>query len=108
MRTPPTPSAVRPKLVTKKLTIKNPTAEIATKPESRSVLQEQNQISSPYFSVPNVLPQKKDPRLPPDWDPPQSPYHFIQEYLYRDPWQLLVATIFLNKTNGLKFQKFFL
>ncbi|EFX70091.1 hypothetical protein DAPPUDRAFT_35863, partial [Daphnia pulex] len=35
-----------------------------------------------------------------EWEPPQSPYNFIQEYLFRDPWQLLVATIFLNKTNG--------
>lgn len=101
VRTPPTPSAVRPKLVTKKLTIKKAVTETATKPETGAILQEPNKISSPYFSVPSVLPKNKHSRLPPDWEPPQSPYHFIQEYLYRDPWQLLVATIFLNKTNGL-------
>ncbi|XP_046845461.1 uncharacterized protein LOC124439284 [Xenia sp. Carnegie-2017] len=33
--------------------------------------------------------------------PPESPFHLIQEHLYKDPWQLLVATIFLNKTNGI-------
>ena len=58
--------------------------------------------SSPYFSGHlQVVPHSKDARVPSNWEPPESPYHFIQEYLYRDPWQLLVATIFLNKTNGL-------
>jgi len=39
-----------------------------------------------------------DPRVL--WDPPESPYKFIQELLYRDPWRLLISTIFLNKTSG--------
>lgn len=30
--------------------------------------------------------------------PPKSPHHLIEEELYDDPWALLVATIFLNKT----------
>ncbi len=34
------------------------------------------------------------------WTPPKSPYCLIQEILYHDPWQLLIATIFLNKTSG--------
>ena len=32
--------------------------------------------------------------------PPPSPFGLIQESLFYDPWMLLVATIFLNKTNG--------
>jgi len=34
------------------------------------------------------------------WIPPRSPFDLIQEKLYPDPWKLLVATIFLNKTNN--------
>lgn len=32
------------------------------------------------------------------WIPPRSPHNLIEEVLYHDPWALLVATIFLNKT----------
>ncbi|XP_057291831.1 uncharacterized protein LOC130614420 isoform X2 [Hydractinia symbiolongicarpus] len=32
--------------------------------------------------------------------PPKSPFNLIQEKLYDKPWQLLIATIFLNKTTG--------
>ncbi len=38
--------------------------------------------------------------LYPDFSPPQSPYGLVQEQLYKEPWKLLVATIFLNKTTG--------
>lgn len=31
--------------------------------------------------------------------PPKSPYNLIEEVLYHDPWALLAATIFLNKTS---------
>jgi methyl-CpG-binding domain protein 4 len=34
------------------------------------------------------------------WVPPKSPYNLIQESLYQEPWKLLVATIFLNRTSG--------
>ena len=34
------------------------------------------------------------------WVPPKSPYNLIQETLYPEPWKLLVATIFLNKSRG--------
>lgn len=34
------------------------------------------------------------------YKPPHSPFHLVQEELFHDPWKLLVATIFLNKTSG--------
>lgn len=36
----------------------------------------------------------------PIWHPPKSPHHLIEEDLYHDPWALLVATIFLNRTRA--------
>ncbi|XP_031330374.1 methyl-CpG-binding domain protein 4-like isoform X2 [Photinus pyralis] len=33
------------------------------------------------------------------WIPPRSPHNLVEESLYRNPWSLLVATIFLNKTS---------
>jgi len=35
-----------------------------------------------------------------EYVPPKSPYNLIQEGLYKKPWQLLIATIFLHKTTG--------
>ncbi|KAL3184196.1 hypothetical protein MRX96_032312 [Rhipicephalus microplus] len=32
--------------------------------------------------------------------PPRSPYNLVQEKLYQDPWKVLIATIFLNRTTG--------
>ncbi|KAJ6668302.1 hypothetical protein lerEdw1_015679 [Lerista edwardsae] len=32
------------------------------------------------------------------WTPPRSPFNLVQETLFHDPWKLLIATIFLNKT----------
>lgn len=34
------------------------------------------------------------------WQPPASPYGLIEEYLYDDPWKLLVACMLLNVTAG--------
>lgn len=34
------------------------------------------------------------------WVPPRSPYNLVQEKLYQDPWKVLIATIFLNRTTG--------
>jgi len=34
------------------------------------------------------------------WIPPRSPFNLVQEDLFHDPWKLLVATIFLNRTTG--------
>ena len=36
----------------------------------------------------------------PSWHPPVSPFHLVEEFLYSDPWRLLVACIFLNKTTA--------
>ncbi|KAK5638017.1 hypothetical protein RI129_012312 [Pyrocoelia pectoralis] len=33
------------------------------------------------------------------WIPPRSPHNLIEESLHQNPWSLLVATIFLNKTS---------
>lgn len=35
------------------------------------------------------------------WIPPRSPYSLIQEDLFHNPWQLLIATIFLTKVTGM-------
>jgi len=35
------------------------------------------------------------------WIPPRSPFNLVQEELFHDPWKLLVATVFLNRTTGL-------
>ena len=53
--------------------------------------------TSPYFEPGHELciKKKKEP-----WIPPKSPFDLIQEKLYEKPWQLLIATIFLNKTTG--------
>lgn len=64
--------------------------------------------SSPYFSSGTSLRplmlsrRKKTPRhlLYRDYSPPSSPHDLVQERLWRNPWQLLVATILLNKTTG--------
>ena len=34
------------------------------------------------------------------YTPPESPFGLVQEQLHSNPWQLLVATIFLNRTAG--------
>lgn len=56
--------------------------------------------TSPYFSGRNGAlspPKRKAFRK---WTPPRSPFNLVQETLFHDPWRLLVATIFLNKTSG--------
>ncbi|MCI4381085.1 hypothetical protein PGIGA_G00247540 [Pangasianodon gigas] len=56
--------------------------------------------TSPYFK------RKNDGLSPPKrkafrkWTPPRSPFKLVQETLFHDPWKLLVATIFLNRTTG--------
>uniref|UniRef100_A0A096M748 Methyl-CpG-binding domain protein 4 n=1 Tax=Poecilia formosa TaxID=48698 RepID=A0A096M748_POEFO len=63
---------------------------------------ESRRKTSPYFSAKCL----KDGLSPPrrkslrKWTPPRSPFNLIQETLFHDPWKLLVATIFLNKTSG--------
>ena len=36
----------------------------------------------------------------PNFVPPKSPFHLVQESLWQEPWKLLIATIFLNRTTG--------
>ena len=50
-------------------------------------------VSSNYFK-PSVPSHKSH------WIPPKSPLNLIQESLFHDPWKLLIATIFLNRTSG--------
>ena len=66
-------------------------------------------VSSPYFPprdssqpLPAGERVKKSPRHLdfPDFAPPSSPYGLVQEQLYSEPWKLLIATIFLNRTTG--------
>uniref|UniRef100_A0A4W4H6X2 Methyl-CpG-binding domain protein 4 n=1 Tax=Electrophorus electricus TaxID=8005 RepID=A0A4W4H6X2_ELEEL len=56
--------------------------------------------TSPYFSrkTDGSPPKRKALRK---WTPPRSPFNLVQETLFHDPWKLLVATIFLNKTRKL-------
>ncbi|GFS02244.1 methyl-CpG-binding domain protein 4 [Elysia marginata] len=53
---------------------------------------------SKYFKKPGLA----RPKLKRDasWVPPKSPFFLVQESLFHDPWKLLVATIFLNKTSA--------
>ena len=55
-------------------------------------------LSSNYFK-PSPVPSRKS-QLAPNWIPPKSPFNLIQESLFHDPWKLLIATIFLNRTSG--------
>ncbi|XP_014802259.1 PREDICTED: methyl-CpG-binding domain protein 4 isoform X2 [Calidris pugnax] len=64
--------------------------------ESIPRTQVERRKTSPYFSTPSP-PRRKAFRK---WTPPRSPFNLIQETLFHDPWKLLIATIFLNKTSG--------
>ena len=59
--------------------------------------------SSPYFGRNRVslpAPRGKTKQALGRWTPPRSPYNLVQESLFHDPWKLLVATVFLNRTTG--------
>ncbi|XP_076022737.1 methyl-CpG-binding domain protein 4 [Genypterus blacodes] len=70
--------------------------------QNKSKSSEEKRKTSPYFSRKPL----KDGLSPPrrkafkKWTPPRSPFNLVQETLFHDPWKLLVATIFLNKTSG--------
>ncbi|XP_046339986.2 uncharacterized protein LOC124121069 [Haliotis rufescens] len=72
--------------------------------QERQALSTQNwsPVPSKYFPSDGKAPPLRRPTLPREqpWTPPKSPFHLVQESLFHDPWKLLVATIFLNKTNG--------
>lgn len=75
--------------------------QIMCPPEGRDSVRP---TSSQYFSVVSRRRQTIRPRLRHrmlvKYTPPRSPFNLIQESLFHDPWKLLVATIFLNKTSG--------
>ncbi|KAM6126454.1 LOW QUALITY PROTEIN: methyl-CpG-binding domain protein 4 [Phoenicopterus ruber ruber] len=58
--------------------------------------------TSPYFSSKYDKEAPSPPRRKAfrKWTPPRSPFNLVQETLFHDPWKLLIATIFLNKTSG--------
>lgn len=77
--------------------IKNKCTEVKYK-NLKSV--DKSQISknpSETWSDDNAAGNVGDKLVP--WSPPRSPHNLIEESLYRNPWSLLVATIFLNKTS---------
>lgn len=63
---------------------------------------EDKRKTSPYFSQRSIRDCPSPPRRKvfKKWTPPRSPFNLVQETLFHDPWKLLVATIFLNKTSG--------
>ncbi|XP_064289246.1 methyl-CpG-binding domain protein 4 [Passer domesticus] len=78
------------------------TAATMSPEESVPRTQVERRKTSPYFSSK----YSKEAPTPPrrkvlrKWTPPRSPFNLIQETLFHDPWKLLIATIFLNKTSG--------
>ncbi|KAK1158486.1 methyl-CpG-binding domain protein 4-like [Acipenser oxyrinchus oxyrinchus] len=58
--------------------------------------------TSPYFCSKSTKEAPSPPRRKAfrKWTPPRSPFNLVQETLFHDPWKLLIATIFLNKTSG--------
>ncbi|XP_051483108.1 methyl-CpG-binding domain protein 4 [Apus apus] len=74
------------------------------KPPEKSVPRTQvdRRKTSPYFSSRYNKEAPSPPRRKAfrKWTPPRSPFNLIQETLFHDPWKLLIATIFLNKTSG--------
>ncbi|XP_009701692.1 PREDICTED: methyl-CpG-binding domain protein 4-like, partial [Cariama cristata] len=70
--------------------------------ESISQTQVDRRKTSPYFSSKYSKEAPSPPRRKAfrKWTPPRSPFNLVQETLFHDPWKLLIATIFLNKTSG--------
>ncbi|XP_069721906.1 methyl-CpG-binding domain protein 4 isoform X2 [Phaenicophaeus curvirostris] len=70
--------------------------------ESITRTQVDRRKTSPYFSSKYSREAPSPPRRKAfrKWTPPRSPFNLIQETLFHDPWKLLIATIFLNKTSG--------
>lgn len=70
--------------------------------QNRSKCGEDKRKTSPYFKRKHPSDDLSPPRRKAfkKWTPPRSPYNLVQETLFHEPWKLLVATIFLNKTSG--------
>lgn len=67
--------------------------------KQKSCLSDENLLNT---SVPAVVAGSTSSAMKRDtsWIPPRSPFNLVQENLFHDPWKLLVATIFLNRTTG--------
>ncbi|KAM3617021.1 uncharacterized protein V6R79_001186 [Siganus canaliculatus] len=70
--------------------------------QNKSKSMEDRRKTSPYFCRKSPRDDLSPPRRKAfkKWTPPRSPYNLVQETLFHDPWKLLVATVFLNKTSG--------
>nr|XP_017213058.1 methyl-CpG-binding domain protein 4 isoform X2 [Danio rerio] len=68
--------------------------------ESRLKRTVEKRKTSPYFSRRSEAVRRPRRKVFRKWTPPRSPFRLVQETLFHDPWRLLVATIFLNKTNA--------
>lgn len=70
--------------------------------QNKSKSLEGKRKTSPYFSGKSSRDGLSPPRRKAfkKWTPPRSPFNLVQETLFHDPWKLLVATVFLNKTSG--------
>ncbi|XP_023675009.1 methyl-CpG-binding domain protein 4 [Paramormyrops kingsleyae] len=86
-----TPTATRGSLTPKKLPESCPGLRTVT-----------DRKRSPYFSGKSIRDAPTPPRRKAfkKWTPPRSPFCLVQETLFHDPWKLLIATIFLNRTSG--------
>ena len=101
------------------LSLERDSLQDATREQTENALQHKNRHSkiSPYFQKPKdsdesqaelpkltlsqQIKRKRHKHLDyPDFVPPKSPHDLVQEQLHTDPWKLLVATIFLNRTTG--------
>ncbi|XP_070789695.1 methyl-CpG-binding domain protein 4 [Pituophis catenifer annectens] len=74
----------------------------STKESRTQRIQVERRKTSPYFSRKLIKEAPSPPRRKAfrKWTPPRSPFNLVQETLFHDPWKLLIATIFLNKTSG--------
>ena len=72
-------------------------AVVSTK---RFKLESNQSDSTPFFTSDYFKSSDPQSKLVPSWIPPKSPFNLIQESLFHDPWKLLIAAIFLNRTKG--------
>ncbi|KAG9333810.1 hypothetical protein JZ751_010089, partial [Albula glossodonta] len=77
-----------------------PGKQLQTSPGFKTQIERRR--TSPYFSGRSAKEAPSPPRRKAfkQWTPPRSPFNLVQETLFHNPWKLLVATIFLNKTGG--------
>eukprot|EP00075_Anas_platyrhynchos_P034607 XP_027323860.1 methyl-CpG-binding domain protein 4 isoform X3 [Anas platyrhynchos] len=83
------------------VTVRNRACSRARHEEPIPRTQVERRKTSPYFSSKYSKEAPSPPRRKAlrKWTPPRSPFNLVQETLFHDPWKLLIATIFLNKTS---------